>query len=303
MPAMTTVIAATENGLFRLGSSRGVELEGRNLSDVAPGTDGWWAIADGSTVVHRPPHEGWREVGSSGGHRLNCLWPTDMGVFVGTDRAHLLTAAGDALDPVKGFEEAPGRAEWYTPWGGPPDVRSITSAGGVLFVNVHVGGILRSDDAGDSWSATIDINSDVHEVAVAGDGSVLAATAWGLARSRDGVRSWTFDDTGLHAPYARAVAVSSEHVFITASLGPRGGRAAIFRGNLGDAGFEKIHTGLPEWFTDNIDTGCVAADDGIVALGTSDGRAFLSVDDGDTWQQLADDLPPVRKVLLDSAGG
>jgi hypothetical protein len=301
---MPTVIAGTEAGLFRLGDSNGVELEGLHVSDIALGADGPWAIADASTVLRRSPADTWDEVTSVAGRRLNCLRLTQSAVFIGTDQAHLLGMRGASAEPVPGFEEAPGRADWYTPWGGPPEVRSIAAGGDSLYVNVHVGGILRSDDGGATWSPTIDIHSDVHEVIVAGDGAetVLAATAWGLAISRNGGESWDFDDSGLHATYARAVAFSEDRILMTASLGPRGGDAGIFRRSLGTAGFEKIHTGLPEWFPQNVDTGCVAARNGVVSLGTGDGRVFLSEDHGDSWEQIGEDLPPVHKVLLDPTG-
>jgi hypothetical protein len=301
---MPTVIVGTEAGLFRLGDSNGIELEDRNVSDIALRADGPLAIADASAVLRRSPAGVWDVVTSVEGRRLNCLRPAQSAVFIGTDHAHLLGMRGASAEPLSGFEEAPGRADWYTPWGGPPDVRSIAAGGDSLYVNVHVGGILRSDDGGATWSPTIDIHSDVHEVIVAGDDAetVLAATAWGLAISRNGGESWDFDDDGLHATYARAVALSGDRILMTSSLGPRGGDAGIFRRSLGTAGFEKIHTGLPEWFPQNVDTGCVAARNGIVSLGTGDGRVFLSEDHGDSWEQIGEGLPPVNKVLLDPTG-
>ena len=57
--------------------------------------------------------------------------------------------AGGALEPVDAFDHASGRETWHTPWGGPPDTRSMANWEDELYVNVHVGGILRSDDEGD----------------------------------------------------------------------------------------------------------------------------------------------------------
>ena len=55
-----------------------------------------------------------------------------------------------------------GRDRWYTPWGGPPDTRSMTSADGKVYANVHVGGVVRSADAGRTWQPTaLDIDADV----------------------------------------------------------------------------------------------------------------------------------------------
>lgn len=297
---MPTTIVGTQSGLFRIGASTAADLEGRDIADVAAGPDGYWAIADRSTVLHQAPGADWEEAATVEGRHLRCLHPTESALLIGTDRAHLFVAH-DSGRVLPGFEEAPGRSDWFTPWGGPPDVRSIASGSESIYVNVHVGGILRSDDAGVTWSPTIDIHSDVHEVIVAGGGSetVLAATAWGLALSRDGGGSWEFDEAGLHATYSRAVAYTGEHILLTASLGPRGGDAGIFRRSFGTPGFHKVHEGLPEWFEQNLDTGCVSARGGLVALGAADGRVFLSEDHGDSWEQIAE-LPPVTKVVLDT---
>jgi hypothetical protein len=89
---------------------------------------------------------------------------------------------------------------------------------------------------------------------------------------------------------------------MSASVGPFGGDSGIFRRALHQPGFEKVHHGLPEWFPENIDTGCLAARDGVVSFGTADGRVFLSEDHGDSWEQIGHDLPPVNKVVLVGSG-
>jgi hypothetical protein len=53
---------------------------------------------------------------------------------------------------------------------------------------------------------------------------------------------------------------------------------------------------LPEWFDDNIDTGCLAARGARVAFGTEDGRLFCSPDGGASWELLGKGLPAVRCV-------
>ena len=92
-----------------------------------------------------------------------------------------------------------------------------------LFVNVHVGGIVRCDDTGPS--PTLDIHADVHQVIAdpSVEGRVLAAVpaAW-LSRPTDG--SSPTDDDGLHAPYCRAVTLIGDTVLISASTGPRSTR-------------------------------------------------------------------------------
>jgi len=67
-----------------------------------------------------------------------CFARTQRGLFVGIARAHLVRDGGVG----ESFDGVPGRDHWYTPWGGPPDTRSIAEAAdGSLHVNVHVRGI------------------------------------------------------------------------------------------------------------------------------------------------------------------
>src|SRR5437763_19482 len=66
------------------------------------------------------------------------------GLLRGTRKARLLRIGENAaVELVGGFDRAPGRDGWYTPWGGPPDTRSISEDRQSVFVNVHVGGVLR----------------------------------------------------------------------------------------------------------------------------------------------------------------
>jgi hypothetical protein len=126
---------------------------------------------------------------------------------------------------------------------------------------------------------------------------VLAAGAVGLAVSVDGGSSWRIEREGLHATYARAVAVAGERVLVSVSNGPRGGRGAVYRGGLEPgATFERCTEGLPEWFDGNIDSGWLDARGSEVAFGTGDGEVFVSQDAGERWTRAATDLPSIRAV-------
>ena len=103
----------------------------------------------------------------------------------------------------------------------------------------------------------------------------------------------------MHAHYLRAVAVSDDTVLVSASTGPGGRRAAIYRARLdGEAAFERCGDGLPRWFGNNVDTGCLAAAGALVVCGAEDGRVFRSLDGGAHWEIAAKGLPPVTCVAL-----
>ena len=280
-----SVLVGTATGVHRLGGD--VELAGQPVTGLA----GEWTLTGGRALWR-----GTELVAELDGPAATCVLPTADGVFVGTEQAHLLRFVDGVVEQVVSFDEAEGRDRWYTPWGGPPDVRSLAAgADGSVYVNVHVGGILRSADGGRTWRPTIDVDSDVHQV-VAPDGAVLAATAYGLARSGDGGREWTFLTDGLHATYSRAVTVAGDAVLVSVSRGPGGQEAAVYR--LVDGAFERCRDGLPEWFSDNVDTACLVADGQLVALGTDDGSVFVSTDAGRRWERAATGLGPVTGLTL-----
>jgi hypothetical protein len=296
------LLVGTEGGLWRLrGETREpVEaLAGREITALAPDGARAWALVEGRTLWRTDGRGAWRQRASIDGPAATCLAPTPEGLLIGTEQAHLLRVDGDAIASVASFDTVEGRAEWYTPWGDPADVRSIAvGTDGTLYVNVHVGGVVRSRDAGGTWTPTLDIEADVHQVLAHPTRSnvALVAAYEGFGISSDGGESWTFITDGMHAHYARAVALSGDTVLVSASTGPRGRRAALYRKPLDDgAPFERCHDRLP-WFDDNIDTACLQAAGPVVVFGTEDGRLFQSSDAGERWELLAKGLPAVRCV-------
>lgn len=228
------------------------------------------------------------------------MW-TSSRILVGTSGAKVLTLHQNELRDLHSFQLSETRKTWFTPWGGLPAVRSMSlGENGTIYVNVHVGGILRSDDRCESWRATIEIESDVHQVMWTPMARILlAATARGLATSIDQGKSWTYHQKGLHGSYLRAVAVAAKWVLTTVSTGPFSQHAALYRKPLTeDESFQKCQGGLPTWFSNNIDTYCLGAREVEVVFGTSDGQVFASCDAGATWKRIAQGLPPIRCVLL-----
>ena len=130
-------------------------------------------------------------------------------------------------------------------------------------------------------------------------GLLLAACARGLAASLDGGGSWSFDDEGLHATYARAVAPAGDMLLLSVSRGPSGGEAAVYRRPLTQSmPFERCREGLPARFDHNIDTHCLAALGDTVVFGTADGTVYSSADAGASWAALMTGLPAVTCVLI-----
>jgi hypothetical protein len=304
------ILAATDAALRDVDGG-GSALEGHRIDALSKDAWGLYAVADGRAIWRHIEAQAlgqrvdgrWVQVAEVDGPPGRCLLATEDGLFVGTAEAGLLRFEDGVLAPAKGFQEVEGRDAWYTPWGGPPDTRSMArDAAGRLHANVHVGGIPRSSDGGGTWEPTIDVDADVHQVVAhpTEPDVVLAACAPGLAVSRDGGDTWAIDREGLHGPYCRAAAVAGDHVLVSASTGPFTERAAVYRRPLHAQGrFQRCSDGLPEWFPSNIDTHCLVAEGAAAALGTAEGEVFRSADAGATWERVATGLPAIRALVLD----
>jgi hypothetical protein len=296
-------VVATDDGLFHVqedGTSRRL-VEGGFRHAVAA-DDGAVALAADGTLwnVDEDGAAEFEELPPTRG-APTCVLVNGSDVWVGTAGAHLWLVREGELSPVASFEDVEGRAKWYTPWGGPPDVRSLdVDEDDLLFASVHVGGIARSLDAGETWLPSGEIDWDVHQVLTVPDyaQTVVAACATGMALSTDAGESWEVESRGLHATYCRAVAVAGDHVVLSTSDGPNGGEAALYRRALEDSVFDRCRVGLPEWFLGNVDTHCLAAWDEQVVVAAPGGSLYVSNDIGVRWHELPGKLPEPRAVVI-----
>jgi hypothetical protein len=290
------VIVGTTEGLFADERSH---FAGSMVRGLARRAGTVWGVA-GRSVVRRDGGE-WREVADIRG--LTCIVPVNGGAIAGTAGAHLLRVGDGRHEPLPFLDEVPGRDEWHAVGSREPYVRSLTATpDGVLLANVHVGGIPRSTDGGETWEPTIDVDADVHQVRAHPERPdlVIAAAAVGVCRSDDAGATWTVSTEGLHATYCRAVALAGDVMFVSASTGPFTEHGALYRRAIdADGPFERCLDGLPDWQPHNIDTGSLDTDGELAVFGGSDGVVYGSEDAGRTWRVVADGLPPVTAVAID----
>ncbi len=166
------VLVATVDG-YHVVTSSGEQrsaLEGHRVEALSPGPRGAWiAVVDRHEIWQHGDDGKWSALAATD-LDLTCVVTVDGVVFAGAAGPRMLRLGdgpgGDrVLAPLGGFDAVAGRDEWHQV-GSPLEVRSLsaTADGGALLANVHVGGILRSDDGGGSWQPTIDVGADVHEV-------------------------------------------------------------------------------------------------------------------------------------------
>lgn len=273
--------------------SGAITLDGETLTEgrvnhIVGDHEDWWLVDDDGRIVHNGEVVDKMPDNAT----ARCVQPTEHDVWIGANEARLFALNEEGLAEDDFFAAAPGREKWYTPWGAPADIRSMTvDADHTLYINVHVGGILRYDNTG--VVPTIDIHSDIHQVSAhpTQKGAVFAACAYGLAVSHNG-HDFEIRSEGLHASYCRAVAVLDDRVLVSASTGPRSNRARLYRGDPWSGTFEPLTEGLPEWFDANLDTHCLVVRDGVAYAGHGD-TVWRSDDAGDTWEVAADGLPGI----------
>lgn len=309
----TNVLAATwSDGVFAFsGEPRRQELAGRSVRSLVPNRHGVpLAIVDGRSVCRREYDGTWSTIAASQAD-LACLVAVGPEIYLGTDDARVLRLATDAgITPLDGFYETPGRDGWYAGTAminghlvGPPlGVRSLaaTSDGKVLLANVHVGGIPRSTDGGKTWEATIEIDSDVHEIRAHPyrPNIVVAAAAAGLCISRDCGATWVVEREGMHATYCSAVAFVENDILVAASADHFASRGALYRRPIdGRHPLERV-AGLPEWLDGIVDTSCIAVRGSMLAIADKGGNLYDSIDTGRSWRKRAGGLPSVSSVFV-----
>jgi hypothetical protein len=217
------------------------------------------------------------------------------GIFGGgMDEAVIVrSSASGKPERLEGFDNVPGRTEWFG--NGPPlGVRSLTATadGTALLAAVHVGGIPRSSDRGETWTPTVPVIFDVHEVCAHPSlpNTVVAAAAVGLCVSQDGGRNWNALSEGLEMTSSLAVAVLDEDALFSIQDGPFARRSQVWRWRIGGERVEQVRDGLPEWLDGKIDTAHIAAGGGRAAVVDAGGNLWLSAAGSRGWERIATDL-------------
>lgn len=309
---MTILVSTWDRGLVAVrGGALREEISGCAVAGLTSDRGGGaLAIAGGSSLRQRSSDGRWATIGTTDAQLVCCTVLGDR-IFAGTDDARVLrlTAEG-SFEELRGFADVPGRHTWYAGSAivdgrriGPPlGIRSMTATSdhAALLVNVHVGGIPRSTDAGATWLPTIDIETDVHQVCAhpTRPALVIAAAAAGLCVSHDGGATWSIETAGMHASYCSAVAFCRDDILVAASTDHFAAQGAIYRRPIAStAPLERVG-GLPHWLAGIADTDTIAVDGSRVVVADRGGALYLSEDAGVTWAAIAHDLGSPSSVLI-----
>jgi photosystem II stability/assembly factor-like uncharacterized protein len=192
-----------------------------------------------------------------------------------------------------------------------------------LFIAISAAGVFRTDDGGETWTATnrglnseyipdpdAEVGHCVHRIAMhASNPDVLYMQKhWDVMRSDDGGDSWyevsgnlpsDFGfpiDVHAHEPetiYVVPIKSDSEHY-------PPEGKLRVYRSRTGGHEWEALTKGLPQsscYVNVLRDAMSVdSLDECGVYFGTTGGQVYASADAGDTWTAIVRDLPSVLSV-------
>jgi photosystem II stability/assembly factor-like uncharacterized protein len=308
----TVLVATWSDGLFIVtAEKRGPELAGQPVRGLAhDGHGGAIAIVGGHALRRRTADGEWTTVATSQ-VELSCCLAVGDAIYAGTEDARILRVnKRGQFDPLAGFDNVAGRDTWYAGSAivngqrvGPPlGIRSVTATpAGVLLVNVHVGGIVRSSDGGITWQPTIDITADVHQVCAHPTDPRMAAAASGvgLCISRDAGATWTIEQEGLHGLHCSAVAFSGGDVLVSAAENHFAAHGAIYRRPMETRGvLAPVGHGFPRWVDGITDTDCIASKASTIAVVDQAGNLFLSGNSGRAWSGEVKGLPMPSSVLI-----
>jgi hypothetical protein len=303
---MTTILVATDSGCRVFGElgERKVELAGRRLGPLASDVDGACvAIVNEKEIWRRSADGTWDKLVDVD-MELQAICCGRTAIFCGgMSHAEIIRIApGGRAVRLNSFDAVPGRSEWLAV--GPPlGVRAITetSDGSTVFAAVHVGGIPRSEDGGETWGPTIPIKFDVHEVRSHPriPNLIAAAAAVGLCVSHDSGRNWIVLDQGLEKlKTALAVAFLNDEALFSVQDSPFATRSKLWRWRIGGTQLEIVKDGLPEWLDGKVDTNQIATANGQAAFIDGGGNLWHSDTGSQNWRRIATGLPYAFGLLI-----
>ena len=253
-------------------------------------------------------------------------------VLVGAEAAGLFESrdGGATWSLLTTLDGQPGRGNWNDPDKQPPGHLGLSAIlphpddPSRLWVIVQGYGIFETTDGGESWTPRNrglraewpledpEIGYCVHKLVLAPDRErMYQQNHVGMHRSDDGGKSWTEITDGLPSEFGFPAAAHphDRDTFYVIPVDPGHGRtmpdgqAAVWRTRDAGSTWQRLDDGLPQR---NAYLGVLregmTIDEGGLYFGTSTGQIFGSVDDGDSWSEVASYLPGIWSLEVASVG-
>jgi photosystem II stability/assembly factor-like uncharacterized protein len=218
----------------------------------------------------------------------------DGALYVGAEPSRLFVSRdGGPWTELEALQDIPSRDRWSFPprpwthhvrWVAPDPHHAER-----LLVGIELGGLMYSDDGGATFSDhRPGAKLDAHSLAwhPRAKGRVYQAAGDGAAWSHDGGRTWKPADAGRDLGYCWAVALDPadpDRWYVSAASGPRAAHSGeSARGRLYRWDDSWTPLALPR---DSMPY-ALAATDGELLAGMSDGRILRSADAGESWDDI-----------------
>jgi len=238
-------------------------------------------------------------------------------LYAGTEPARLFFSddLGRNWSELLNLRSVPTVESWSFP--APPHVahaKQITfhpARPSTMFVSIEVGGLLRSDDHGQTWADVPGMYEDVHRLVIspADPRRMYVSGGNGLYISEDEGATWRHATDREHElggyPDQLVYQPSTPETMFVASAqhGPGAWRdthfagARISRSVDGGQTWEVLRAGLPDRMQGNIEAMCLEESDSRCSIfaATTAGEVFASEDGGETWSAVVTGLAPISK--------
>jgi photosystem II stability/assembly factor-like uncharacterized protein len=258
---------------------------------------------------------------------LEPSWSDPDAVYAGVEDAALFrsTDGGATWRELSGLRNHGSGAHWQ-PGAGGMCLHTILidpSNPKRIFIAISAAGAFRSDDGGETWKPVnrglrsemipnpeSEVGHCVHRIAMhrSRPNVLFMQKHWDIMRSDDAGESWyevsgnlptDFGfpiDVHAHEPetiYVVPIKSDSEHF-------PPDGKLRVYRSRTGGNEWEELSKGLPDRDCYvNVLRDAMAVDSldpcGVY-FGTTGGQVYASADAGDAWKPIAEHLPPVLSV-------
>ncbi len=248
-------------------------------------------------------------------------------VWAGTQPSALFRSEdrGEHFDLVPALWDHPHRPEWGAGFGGQAVHTVLAHPGDAaqLTVAMSTGGVYRSTDAGQSWTASNsgvaayflpdpapEFGQCVHKIArdAGNPDRLYLQNHHGVNRSDDGGRTWTSIADGLPTDFGFAMVAHPRRADVAYGFPiaadrervPPGHACRVYRTEDAGASWRALTEGLPQrdYYDIVLRDGMCAddADPSGIYFGTRNGEVYASADEGEHWTQVAGHLPSVLSV-------
>ncbi len=196
-----------------------------------------------------------------------------------------------------------------------------------MWVAISAAGVFRTEDGSKTWQpmntslknvlAKYDPNAELypevgqcvhHLVHAASDDRLYAQTHYGTYRTDDGGTTWTEITEGLPSDFGFMMVAHPRNPDVAYVLpltgaelrAPPEGKLRVYRTSDAGKSWEAMTKGLPQEnaYMGNYREGMSidSLEPAGVYFGTNTGQLYASANEGDTWQRVTADLPPISSV-------